>query len=129
QINNAFIKADDRWKQVWLESRLRYVEIAENMSYHIPEIYYTATPYQGKQYWRRVARIDEEIILEDDPIHQPSEATTTVDTPRSTEQSPEVANTKEQEEKLTEQNQSLQQYFEKMDQGIIEANKEISEVK
>ncbi|KAF9583333.1 hypothetical protein BGW38_009734, partial [Lunasporangiospora selenospora] len=35
-INNAFIKADDRWKQAWLENRLRYVEIAENMSYHIP---------------------------------------------------------------------------------------------
>ncbi|KAF9571846.1 hypothetical protein BGW38_008577, partial [Lunasporangiospora selenospora] len=164
-INNAFIKADDRWKQAWLENRLRYVEIAENMSYHIPgfretfinwfpkEIYYTATPYQVKQYWRRVARIDEEIIFEDDSTSQ------------STEQSPTTANNKELEEKLTDQNQIMldefsnikerfvqqeqhfntlrcdissefqksmemsQQDIEKMYQRNIEANKEISDVK
>ncbi|KAF9578285.1 hypothetical protein BGW38_006004, partial [Lunasporangiospora selenospora] len=168
-INNAFIKADDSWEQVWLENKLRYVEIAENMSYHIPgfretfnwfpkEIYYTATPYQVKQYRQRVARIDEEFIFKDDSTNQ------------STEQSPTMANIKELEEKLTDQNQvmldefssikeqfvqqgqhfntvrcdissefqksmemsqfqALQQDIEKMDQRNIEANKEISDVK
>ncbi|KAF9584914.1 hypothetical protein BGW38_004684 [Lunasporangiospora selenospora] len=75
-INVAFVKADDSWRQVWLENRLRYVESAENMSYHIPgfreafdwfpkEIYYTATPYQAKQYWRRIKKKDEDIILQE----------------------------------------------------------------
>ncbi|KAF9584769.1 hypothetical protein BGW38_005258 [Lunasporangiospora selenospora] len=35
-INVAFFKADDSWRQVCLENRLRFVESAENMSYHIP---------------------------------------------------------------------------------------------
>ncbi|KAF9578016.1 hypothetical protein BGW38_006430, partial [Lunasporangiospora selenospora] len=71
-INNAFNKADDRWKQAWLENRLRYVEIAENISYHIPgfretfdwfpkEIYYTATSQQEERYWQQVAKLDEEV--------------------------------------------------------------------
>ncbi|KAF9580352.1 hypothetical protein BGW38_003039 [Lunasporangiospora selenospora] len=87
-INVAFNKVDDSWRQVWLENRLRYVESAENISYHIPgnsldysapadsfretfdwfpsQIYYTANPYQVKQYWRRVNRKDEEILMEDE---------------------------------------------------------------
>ncbi|KAF9585562.1 hypothetical protein BGW38_001792 [Lunasporangiospora selenospora] len=75
-INSAFVKADDSWRQVWLENRLQYIESAENMSYHIPgfrntfdwfpeTIYYTATQYQVKQYWRRVTKKDEEIIFDD----------------------------------------------------------------
>ncbi|KAI7818199.1 hypothetical protein BC939DRAFT_463606 [Gamsiella multidivaricata] len=60
-INVAFQKGDDGWRLVWTESRLRYIELAENMSYHIPgfrkthnwfpkEIYFTATAKQVRAY-------------------------------------------------------------------------------
>ncbi|KAF8929255.1 hypothetical protein BGZ58_009079 [Dissophora ornata] len=60
-INVAFNKGDDGWRLVWIESRLRYIESAENMSYHIPgfrqthnyfpkEIYFSATPKQVHAY-------------------------------------------------------------------------------
>ncbi|KAK3809495.1 MAG: hypothetical protein J3Q66DRAFT_71215 [Benniella sp.] len=35
-INVAFNKGDDGWRLVWIESQLRYIEAAEDMSYHIP---------------------------------------------------------------------------------------------
>ncbi|KAF8928013.1 hypothetical protein BGZ58_009945 [Dissophora ornata] len=55
-INVAFANGDDGWR-LRTESRLRYIESAENMSYHIPgfrqtynyfprEIYFSATPQQ-----------------------------------------------------------------------------------
>ncbi|KAF9962623.1 hypothetical protein BGZ72_000043 [Mortierella alpina] len=34
-VNVAFAKGDEKWRLVWNESRLRYIESAENMSYHI----------------------------------------------------------------------------------------------
>ncbi|KAG0291160.1 hypothetical protein BGZ96_005450 [Linnemannia gamsii] len=37
-INVAFGKGDDSWRLVWIESRMRYIESAENFSYHIPRI-------------------------------------------------------------------------------------------
>ncbi|KAF9977378.1 hypothetical protein BGZ75_010326, partial [Mortierella antarctica] len=60
-INVAFTKGDDSWRLVCIESRLRYIESAENMSYHIPgfrqsynwfpkEIFYSATPKEVKAY-------------------------------------------------------------------------------
>ncbi|KAG0044357.1 hypothetical protein BGZ83_010417, partial [Gryganskiella cystojenkinii] len=61
-INVAFIKGGDGWRLVWIESRLQYIEAAENMSYHIPGfrdahdnyfpnvIYFTATWKQIKDY-------------------------------------------------------------------------------
>ncbi|KAG9324607.1 hypothetical protein KVV02_004101 [Mortierella alpina] len=60
-INVAFTKGDDSWRLVWIESRLRYIESAENMSYHIPgfrqshnwfpkEIYYAATLQEVRAY-------------------------------------------------------------------------------
>ncbi|KAG0046048.1 hypothetical protein BGZ83_008748 [Gryganskiella cystojenkinii] len=61
-INVAFIKGGDGWRLVWIESRLQYIEAAENMSYHIPGfrdahdiyfpkvIYFTATWKQVKDY-------------------------------------------------------------------------------
>ncbi|KAF9140196.1 hypothetical protein BGX30_006901 [Mortierella sp. GBA39] len=53
-INVAFAKGDDSWRLAWIEARLRYIESAENLSYHIPGfrqtfdcfpklIYFTAT--------------------------------------------------------------------------------------
>ncbi|KAF9284641.1 hypothetical protein BGZ68_004516 [Mortierella alpina] len=53
-INVAFNMDDENWRLDWNESRLRYIEAAENMSYDIPgfrqshnwfpkEIFYTAT--------------------------------------------------------------------------------------
>ncbi|KAI8599250.1 hypothetical protein EDD21DRAFT_165083, partial [Dissophora ornata] len=63
-INVAFAKGDDGWRLVWIESRLRYIESAENMSYHIPgfrqtydyfpkEIYFSATPKQVHAYRKK----------------------------------------------------------------------------
>ncbi|KAF9415427.1 hypothetical protein BGZ94_000102, partial [Podila epigama] len=60
-INGGFNKGEVNWRLVWLENRLRYVESAENMSYHVPgyrqahdwfpkEIYYTATKKQVDDY-------------------------------------------------------------------------------
>ncbi|KAF9965676.1 hypothetical protein BGZ70_004344 [Mortierella alpina] len=60
-INVAFTKGDDSWRLVWIESRLRYIESAENMSYHIPgfrqshnwfpkEIFYSATLQEVRAY-------------------------------------------------------------------------------
>ncbi|KAF9361019.1 hypothetical protein BGX26_006571 [Mortierella sp. AD094] len=60
-INVAFTKGDDGWRLAWVESRLLYIESAENMSYHIPgyrqshsffpqEIYFTATKQQVNAY-------------------------------------------------------------------------------
>ncbi|KAF9909343.1 hypothetical protein EC991_008728 [Linnemannia zychae] len=60
-INVAFTKGDDGWRLAWIESRLRYIESAENMSYSIPgfrqahnwfpkQIYFSATPQQVRDY-------------------------------------------------------------------------------
>ncbi|KAG0261176.1 hypothetical protein BG011_001282 [Mortierella polycephala] len=60
-INVAFSVGDETWRLVWIENRLRYVQSAEEMSYHIPgfresynyfpqEIYYSATPQRVKSY-------------------------------------------------------------------------------
>ncbi|KAF9910707.1 hypothetical protein EC991_005692 [Linnemannia zychae] len=60
-ISLAFSDGDETWRLTWIENRLRYVESAENMSYHIPgyreehtwfpkEIYYSATPQQVRDY-------------------------------------------------------------------------------
>ncbi|KAF9096760.1 hypothetical protein BGX27_001091 [Mortierella sp. AM989] len=35
-INKAFESGDEGWRLGWVESRLRYIESAENLSYHIP---------------------------------------------------------------------------------------------
>ncbi|KAF9965674.1 hypothetical protein BGZ70_004342 [Mortierella alpina] len=51
----------DTWRLVWIESRLRYTEAAENMSYHVPgfrqshnwfpkEVFYSATLQEVKAY-------------------------------------------------------------------------------
>ncbi|KAK3843851.1 MAG: hypothetical protein J3R72DRAFT_440090 [Linnemannia gamsii] len=60
-ISLAFSDGDETWRLTWIENRLRYIESAENMSYHIPgfreehnwfpkEIYYSATPQQVRDY-------------------------------------------------------------------------------
>jgi len=64
-INVAFNKGDDGWRLVWIESRLRYIEAAENMSYHIPgfrrtydyfpdEIYFSVTHKQVQEINRKL---------------------------------------------------------------------------
>ncbi|KAF9583850.1 hypothetical protein BGW38_008333 [Lunasporangiospora selenospora] len=71
------------WHQVWLEERLRYVAIAENISYQIPgirqmfggfpdEIYYTATPQQVREYWQRIRKQSAEA----DPDYDKRDTTT-----------------------------------------------------
>jgi len=64
-INVAFIKGGDDWRLVWIESRLQYIESAENMSYHLPGfrnahdeyfpnvIYFTATWKEVKDYKKK----------------------------------------------------------------------------
>ncbi|KAI8601419.1 hypothetical protein EDD21DRAFT_108105 [Dissophora ornata] len=60
-INVAFSAGDEAWLLVWTDNRLRYVESAENLTYHIPgfreahdwfpkEIYYSATLQEVKDY-------------------------------------------------------------------------------
>ncbi|KAF9987947.1 hypothetical protein BGZ65_000845 [Modicella reniformis] len=61
-INVAFSKGDESWRLIWLENRFRFVENAENMTFHIPGfrrthhiifprmIYYTATPKEVQEY-------------------------------------------------------------------------------
>ncbi|KAF9585645.1 hypothetical protein BGW38_001400 [Lunasporangiospora selenospora] len=80
-INESFFGENDKWRRHWLDNRLRYVESAENLSYHIPglrqtfrwfpsRIYYTATSNQAWQFWERTKDIDEDIRLmrdEDEP--------------------------------------------------------------
>ncbi|KAG0307735.1 hypothetical protein BGZ98_009934 [Dissophora globulifera] len=62
--NVALTKGDDGWRLAWVESRLRYIESAENMSYHIPgyrashdcfpeEIYFSSTLQQVEEYQKR----------------------------------------------------------------------------
>ncbi|KAG0220293.1 hypothetical protein BGX33_003553 [Mortierella sp. NVP41] len=63
-INVAFGKGDDGWRLAWIESRLRYIESAENLSYHIlgfrqtydwfpKQIYFTATDQEVDAYLRK----------------------------------------------------------------------------
>ncbi|KAG0067687.1 hypothetical protein BGZ89_005791 [Linnemannia elongata] len=48
-INVAFTKGDDGWRLAWIESRLRYIESAENMSYLIPGFHKThKTSFRNK---------------------------------------------------------------------------------
>ncbi|KAG0313579.1 hypothetical protein BGZ99_008730 [Dissophora globulifera] len=69
-VNVAFTKGDDSWRLTWVESRLRYIESAENMSYHIPgyrasydcfpkEIYFSATEQRVKAYQERYRKKDD----------------------------------------------------------------------
>ncbi|KAG0297994.1 hypothetical protein BGZ96_003641 [Linnemannia gamsii] len=70
-ISLAFNDGDETWRLTWIENRLRYVESAENMSYHIPgfrdrhdwfprEIYYSATPQQVRDYNKVSESLDEQ---------------------------------------------------------------------
>ncbi|KAF9927301.1 hypothetical protein BGZ67_007565, partial [Mortierella alpina] len=63
-INVAFAKGDDGWRLAWIESRLRYIEAAENLSYHIPgfrqshncfpkEIYFSATSQKVRAFRKK----------------------------------------------------------------------------
>ncbi|KAK3836855.1 MAG: hypothetical protein J3R72DRAFT_526033 [Linnemannia gamsii] len=63
-INVAYGKGEDSWRLVWLESRLRWIETAENLSYRIPgfrrnydlfpeQIYFTATEEDQGAYLRK----------------------------------------------------------------------------
>ncbi|KAF9103698.1 hypothetical protein BGX27_010471 [Mortierella sp. AM989] len=74
-INVAFAKGDDGWRLVWIESRLRFIESAENMSHHIPgfrqahnwfpkEIYFTATLQQVREYREKYYKEKNEADLE-----------------------------------------------------------------
>ncbi|KAG9064361.1 hypothetical protein KI688_003549 [Linnemannia hyalina] len=70
-ISLAFSDRDETWRLTWIEYRLRYIESAENMSYHVPgfreghnwfprEIYYSATPQQVRDYNKISESLDEQ---------------------------------------------------------------------
>ncbi|KAG0043084.1 hypothetical protein BGZ83_011867 [Gryganskiella cystojenkinii] len=75
-INGGFDLGSSHWRLVWLENRLRYVESAEEMSYHVPgfresrdwfprEIYYVATKVDSDNYASQIKESKEvEDILE-----------------------------------------------------------------
>ncbi|KAF9947300.1 hypothetical protein BGZ72_010659 [Mortierella alpina] len=78
-INVAFNTGDDSWRLVWIENRLRSIENAENMSFHIPgfrrtypwfpsEIYYTAPAKQVQEYTTKYLQKD---LLFAVPLHNP----------------------------------------------------------
>ncbi|KAF9127518.1 hypothetical protein BGW39_005819, partial [Mortierella sp. 14UC] len=81
-INVAFGKGDDGWRKAWIEARLRYIESAENLSYHIPgfrqtydwfpkQIYFTASAKEVNRYidkYPRGRRQDDINALVDDWI-------------------------------------------------------------
>ncbi|KAI9242937.1 MAG: hypothetical protein BYD32DRAFT_1900 [Podila humilis] len=75
-INTAFYRGESVWKVVWLESRLRFTESAENMSLFIPgfrrahhwflsEVYYTATRRDIKEFEERVASMASNTSIRD----------------------------------------------------------------
>ncbi|KAF9362335.1 hypothetical protein BGX34_006376 [Mortierella sp. NVP85] len=79
-INKAYEKGDDGWRLVWIESRLRFIESAENLSYHIPgfrqthnyfpkEIYFSATLQQVKEYRQKYNINSKQKEEEDDELN------------------------------------------------------------
>ncbi|KAG0301760.1 hypothetical protein BGZ98_008067 [Dissophora globulifera] len=84
-VNVAFDKGGDSWRLVWIESRLRYIESAENMSYHIPGfrqtyncfpdvIYYTATETQVKEYRDKYFKTSPDDVQEEVRPYQTDES-------------------------------------------------------
>ncbi|KAF9081122.1 hypothetical protein BGX23_001287 [Mortierella sp. AD031] len=82
-ISLAFSDRDETWRLTWIENRLRYVESAENMSYHIPgfrdahswfpkEIYYSATPQQVREYNKESESLAEQSSIVPDKETTPS---------------------------------------------------------
>ncbi|KAF9334288.1 hypothetical protein BG006_002401 [Podila minutissima] len=103
-INTAFNKGESVWKVVWLESRLRFAESAENMSYVIPgfrrthhwfpnEVYYTATPRDIKEFEEKVASMASNnrrvLIGTSEMERQPSEISQLLQRPLEELQDPE----------------------------------------
>ncbi|KAF9110595.1 hypothetical protein BGX27_006149 [Mortierella sp. AM989] len=63
-INKAFATGDEGWRLSWVESRLRYIESAEELSYHIPgfrqtynwfpkEIYFSSSRQKAQKFRER----------------------------------------------------------------------------
>ncbi|KAG0266836.1 hypothetical protein BGZ95_002985 [Linnemannia exigua] len=82
-INVAFTKGDDGWRLMWIQSRLRYIESAENLSYRIPgfrlnydwfpkQIYFTATDEDRKAYLRKYpsSRRDNPLLIKTANTHE-----------------------------------------------------------
>ncbi|KAF8948659.1 hypothetical protein BGZ46_005338, partial [Entomortierella lignicola] len=80
-INVAFNAGDETWLLVWAENRLRYVESAESMTYHIPgfreahdwfpkEIYYSATVQEVNDYRARCFKKDGQDFIRSDAATQ-----------------------------------------------------------
>ncbi|KAG0269067.1 hypothetical protein BGZ95_002202 [Linnemannia exigua] len=87
-INVAFAKGDDSWRLVWIQSRLRYIESAENLSYRIPgfrrnydwfpnQVYFTATDEERRAYLKKYpkSRRDDPPLPPPPPPHSKSVST------------------------------------------------------
>ncbi|KAG0268886.1 hypothetical protein BGZ95_002270 [Linnemannia exigua] len=55
-INVAFGKGGDGWRKAWIESRLRYIESAENLSYYIPGFRQTYGWFSKQFYFTTTAK-------------------------------------------------------------------------
>ncbi|KAG0007492.1 hypothetical protein BGZ80_004599 [Entomortierella chlamydospora] len=106
-MNTAFDKIEDIWRLAWIQSRLRFIESAENMSYDIPgfrqqnnwfpeEIYFTATEQKVEAYRRRHrtkrTNKDSDKLVEDWERGSESESCVEASDKREKEKSLEVVN-------------------------------------
>ncbi|KAF9969533.1 hypothetical protein BGZ65_011847 [Modicella reniformis] len=72
----AFTDDDEAWQLVWMESRLRCIERAENITYNIPglrshdcfpqKIYYFATQRRQRKYWDKYSQEDSNNLITSD---------------------------------------------------------------
>ncbi|KAF9103607.1 hypothetical protein BGX27_010501, partial [Mortierella sp. AM989] len=75
-MNTAFNAGDEKWRKVWLENQLLYIEAAEDISYSIPgfrarysswflnEVYFAAIPSEIEAYKEKYGLNDSTVIGE-----------------------------------------------------------------
>ncbi|KAF9953731.1 hypothetical protein BGZ72_005194 [Mortierella alpina] len=61
-INEAFKKGNDAWRLDWIEARLQYIEVAENLSYHIPGFRETYSWFPKEIYFCSKAQEDKDEV-------------------------------------------------------------------
>ncbi|KAF9193485.1 hypothetical protein BGZ50_007415 [Haplosporangium sp. Z 11] len=137
-INVAFAKGDDGWRLAWIESRLRYIESAENMSYHIPgfrqtydwfpdEIYFTAPIQQVRKYSKQrkeKAEEDEDMsFLKDwddddlDELNEQNKQSSPIIEDAGNEKKEDDSNEEKEEEKEEEKGEEKEEEEEKKEEN------------
>ncbi|KAF9318690.1 hypothetical protein BG003_010726 [Podila horticola] len=84
-VNVAFTTGDERWRVIWHENRLRYIESAENVTMNIPgfrkthswfpnQVYYTATQKEVEEYETKYGKpVTSQLAREDNSIAESHE--------------------------------------------------------